>query len=486
MFHDMDCVLRQTLERGVKLKPGHPFRLPHFPGEALPPRLFTSTYFDTIDFRLARLGVTLRRRTEHHRVVWQLTLPRQTARLEMEMASGRSTPPAPLEDLLFALLRREPLTAIAKLQTRRSGIRVQPHDKPVADVVIDRVKILNARRVVGHLSEIEVELRAGKEKELAAIVKVLREAGAYDGDSRPKVFQALNLNVSDRCLPESAPLSERLKTILQKQLRDILLHDPGTRFGKDPEELHQMRVGIRRFRALLRASSALLEPEWYASLQEELRWLGAILGTVRDQDVLLDRLYTEAHVLPPAERKIFERLLTTFETHRSQARRQLLDTLRSDRYLDLLSRLELAAQAPALRDAPESSLMHLAAQEFKLLIKAGKNGAADPSDHELHQLRIRTKRTRYAAELALETMGKTAIRFVRQTKRNQEILGDHQDAVVTEERLRQLLQTTRGVKTAFTIGQIVERLRARRRRTKAIFPREWAKLKKRGREVFAL
>ena len=82
--------------------------------------------------------------------------------------------------------------------------------------------------------------------------------------------------------------------------------------------------------------------------------------------------------------------------------------------------------------------------------------------------------------------GKLPYGSSRQTKRNQEILGDHQDAVVTEERLRQLLQTTRGVKTAFAIGQIVERLRARRRRTKAIFPREWAKLKKRGREVFAL
>ena len=482
----MDCVLRQTLEREVKLKTGHPFRMPHFLGEPLPPRLFTSTYFDTVDFRLARLGVTLRRRTEQKRVVWQLKLPRQTARLEVEMASGRPTPPAPLEDLLFGLLRREPLTAIAKLRTRRTGSRIQPLDRPIADVVIDRVRILNARRVVGHLSEIEVELRSGKEKELAAIVKALREAGAYDGDSRPKIFQALNLNVSDRGLPESAPFSERLKTILQTQLRDILLHDPGTRFGQDPEELHQMRIGIRRFRSLLRASRVLLEPQWYASLQEELRWLGAMLGTVRDQDVLLSRLYTEAHVLPPAERKMFERLLATLETHRSQARRELLDALRSDRYLDLLGRLERAAQTPALRDAPENSLMHLAAQEFKELIKAGKNGTADPSDHELHQLRIRTKRTRYAAELALETMGKSAIRFVRQTKRNQDILGDHQDAVVTEERLRQLLHTTRGVKTAFAIGQVVERLRARRRRTKAIFPREWAKLKKRGREVFAL
>ena len=108
-----------------------------------------------------------------------------------------------------------------------------------------------------------------------------------------------------------------------------------------------MRVGIRRFRALLWASRVLLEPEWYASLQEELRWLGTMLGTVRDQDVLLEQLYMETHVLPPAERKIFERLLATFETHRSQARRQLLDTLRSDRYVKLLGRLERAAQAPA-------------------------------------------------------------------------------------------------------------------------------------------
>ena len=484
----MECVLRQTPEREVKLKTGHPFRLPHFPGDPLPPRLFTSTYFDTADFRLARLGVTLRRRTEQKRVLWQLKLPRRDARLEVEVASGRSTPPAPLEDLLFALLRREPLTAITKLQTRRSGIRVQPHDgPPVADVVIDRVKILNARRVVGHLNEIEVELRSGKEKELAPIVTALRESGADAGDSRPKVLQALNLHFSDDPphVPESASLSERLKAILQKQLREILLHDPGTRLGHDPEELHQMRVGIRRFRSLLRASRVFHEPEWYASLQEELRWLGAMLGTVRNQDVLLDRLYAEAQALSLAERTIFERSLTTFEPHRAQARRQLLDALRSDRYLDLLSRLERAAQATALRDAPESSLANLAAQEFKRLIKAGKRVTRDPSDHDLHQLRIRTKRARYAAELALDTMGKPAVRFVRQTKRNQAILGDHQDAVVTEERLRQLLQTTRGVKTAFAIGRVVERLRARRRRTKAIFPRAWAKLKKRGREVFA-
>ena len=61
----MESVLRQIPEREVKLKTGHVFRLPHFPGEPLSPRLFTSTYFDTVDFRLARLEATLRRKIEH-------------------------------------------------------------------------------------------------------------------------------------------------------------------------------------------------------------------------------------------------------------------------------------------------------------------------------------------------------------------------------------------------------------------------------------
>ena len=50
IFHVMKDVLRQTLEREVKLKTGRAFRLLPFPGEPLPPRLFTSTYFDPVDF----------------------------------------------------------------------------------------------------------------------------------------------------------------------------------------------------------------------------------------------------------------------------------------------------------------------------------------------------------------------------------------------------------------------------------------------------
>ncbi len=74
------------------------------------------------------------------------------------LPGARLRPPS-LQDLLFTLSRRDPLTAVAKLRTHRAGIRVQPHDTPIADVLIDRTRILSARRVVGHVNEIDVELR---------------------------------------------------------------------------------------------------------------------------------------------------------------------------------------------------------------------------------------------------------------------------------------------------------------------------------------
>ena len=60
----MEYTLRERVERGIMLSIGSRFRLPDIPGVPLVPRVFTSTYFDTPAYTLARLGITLRRRTE--------------------------------------------------------------------------------------------------------------------------------------------------------------------------------------------------------------------------------------------------------------------------------------------------------------------------------------------------------------------------------------------------------------------------------------
>ena len=59
------------------------FELPAFEGEPLESRVFTSYYFDTEDYSLARSRITLRRRVERGTSTWQLKLPRADDRLEI-------------------------------------------------------------------------------------------------------------------------------------------------------------------------------------------------------------------------------------------------------------------------------------------------------------------------------------------------------------------------------------------------------------------
>lgn len=483
----MEYQLRESIERGISLSIGSRFRLPEIPGEPLVPRTFTATYFDTSDYKLAKLGCTLRRRTENRKARWQLKLPQNTGQLELEIPSNQPTPPEPFLDLLFGILRNEGCVSVAKLQTKRSGIRVCTIDGPLADIVMDRVTIQDGRRVTGRFSEIEIGLLGGNEKELGRLETILRSAGAEDGDPRPQVVKALGLLWADDrpSVQASAPPLDHIKAMLRQQVTKLFLHDPGTRFGKDPEELHQMRVSIRRFRATLRAGQSLLLPEWSDPLKAEMDWLGKVLGAVRDYDVLLEHLHFEASALLIPERKLFERVLASLETKRSISRAQLLDALRSDRYLKLLNHLEEAVTNPRGIPTEDISLQQLGRKEYTKLRRAVQQLTTDPSDEELHNVRIRTKRARYAAELAQKTMGRAASRFIQQTKRMQDLLGDNQDSLIAENQLRELLPSTRGVKAAFAMGRVVERLRARRRAAWAAFPRAWAKLKKRGRTAFS-
>jgi CHAD domain-containing protein len=51
-------------------------------------------------------------------------------------------------------------------------------------------------------------------------------------------------------------------------------------------------------------------------------------------------------------------------------------------------------------------------------------------DEELHALRIRAKRVRYAAEAVAPVMGPRASRFAAAVTALQTVLGEHQDAVI--------------------------------------------------------
>jgi len=477
--------MKETLERELKLDVGLRFRLPKLPGEPLPRRMFVSVYYDTSDHRLARQGVTVRRRTEKRQHRWQVKLPRGAARMELELLGQPTVIPLELLRLLSVYIRGATLTPIATLLTRRSGVLVRDLRGPVAEVVLDSVSVFEDRRVTQRFREVEVELVGGDERSLEHLGAMLRAAGATDGDGRPKVFRVLGLDYSSDGKPlgpTASPLDHVL-AMLRTQLDAVRAHDPGTRLGRDPEELHQLRAGVRRLRAILRASRPLLEPGGSEALREELAWLNTALGGRRDLDVLREYLTKELATLDPPERRGGQRLLRWLDHERERAGQTLLTVLDSPRYFALLDQVAALIASPP-STVTDVSLRELAASEFRKLRKAVKALPEAPSDTDLHAIRIKAKRARHAAELAVPVEGRPAERFVGKAKKLQDILGEHQDAAVAEARLRELFAGARGRRVGFVAGRLVERQRARREAARAAFQAFWPQVENRGRKAW--
>ncbi len=156
-----------------------------------------------------------------------------------------------------------------------------------------------------------------------------------------------------------------------------------------------------------------------------------------------------------------------------------MDEMKSARYLGFVSKLREAAEAPAVVDTKDT-LMDVAARQFRKLRKTIRRLKRSPSNADLHRVRIKTKRARYAAELAEAVDGKAVTRFVKTAERFQTLLGMHQDAVLAERYVQGLLKYQGGQQAAFTAGLLVARANQQREEVREEFWSEWKRLKKRG------
>jgi CHAD domain-containing protein len=439
---------RETIEREVKLEAEPGFALPKLPGEEKPERTFESVYFDSANGRLRRAGITLRRRVENGSGVWQLKLPRKDARLELERDGGED-PPEEIVAALGSVLRGATLEPVVSMRTRRHPFAVARNGSELAEVALDEVEVLAAGEPQGFFSELEVELKEGNERDLRRIVKRLRKSGARDATQATKL---------DRALGAPGQPATELGRAIAAQVRTMLAHEVGLRLAPEEEDVHQLRVAMRRLRAYLRAARPLLDESWSEPLRDELREVGRTLGDARDLDVLIAHLDA---ALAELDEPGGAPLVAELRAERDALQPTLLESLSGARWHELLDRLE---QEPPVRDGP--GLGKLARAEGRRLRK--RDVAADAPDADLHALRKRIKRARYAAELA------GADDVVERAKEAQDVLGEHQDAVVAEERLRSLARA----KSGLAAGRLVELERDRRRRARREYPRVWKRLRR--------
>jgi CHAD domain-containing protein len=460
--------------------PGEPRDLEQL-AEPVATRLFTTVHYDTPGHALAAVGVSLERTIENGKSTWSVILPRGQRR---DVAGGPARVPAPIRALLAAVVRDAPLEPVATLRTRRSTLRLRENGEDAAELLTDSIAVMEGRRVTESFSEIEISPVNGDQAVTRRLVKTLRGQGARRGERRPDLLRAFGLapGAPPKDEPAGAPL-DRVGAMLGMQLRSIQRHDPGVRLGTDPEDLHRLRVAVRRARAVLRAARPLLDAEWTDGLRTELRWLGRALGPVRDLDVLLVHLRDEIGSLDADEAFAAERLIHALESERDVARGALLEALESNRYLALLDALGEAAEQPR-GSGTQVDLDDVARAAFADVRKCAKNLGERPSDEALHTLRIRMKRARYVAELA-GTPGRRGKRFIARARALQDLVGAHQDAVVASTRLRELAAGTRGDRVAFAAGRLVEREQIRRLEARARVPKAWRKFERAGRRAWA-
>jgi CHAD domain-containing protein len=283
-------------------------------------------------------------------------------------------------------------------------------------------------------------------------------------------------------LPErrSDPDVQRLQEMIWNDRHAILVHDPGTRLGVDPENLHQLRVATRRIRAFLRVARRHVEPGWSEETRRRLGELGRSLGPVRDLDVLLESLRGDVAGLEEDERRAGEGLLAQLEADRDRLQRELVQALDAPAYAEILHRLQRPIYPAAER--PRRSLAQLAEREVGRLAKRVDRLGASPADEALHRLRIRVKRVRYTLELAVPDADKRTQRMIRAAKRLQDVLGEHQDAVVAEERIRELAADAEST-FAFVAGRLAERQSERRRKLRGQLPNAWRRLRRASRRL---
>lgn len=485
-------------EREVKLSAAEEFTLPDLTGlgDGVMPvprgdQALETVYFDSADLRLARWGLSLRYRGGQG---WTVKLPGEhtgglLVRDEIVFDAGPGTPPRPALDLVRGILRHAELRPQVQLHTLRRGILLQDPDGAVLlDIVDDNVALVDGRRATGGFRELEIEATDATPPGLVeATIARLRAAGAGTPDPTPKYLRAVGgpaaapPELTLARLRRSATLGEVIGRALADGAMRLLRHDPIVRLDTDPEGVHQARVATRRLRSDLRTFRIALTTDWVQSLRQELGWLGGELGLARDADVLLDRLTHRAAGLPESSADGAGRVIEALADRRAEAHATVLQVLDGDRYVDLVDRLIAAALSPELiegqRDRSASKALPPIVRHAWRQLDRKVSSLEQPTDEDLHVVRILAKRCRYAAEACAPTLGKPTRQLAQAAKHLQEVLGELNDAVVAERWLHEWAKQSRSGAGAFAAGELAALERDAARRARSRWPAAWRRVK---------
>jgi CHAD domain-containing protein len=230
-----------------------------------------------------------------------------------------------------------------------------------------------------------------------------------------------------------------IKTILGLCLHHALSNVRGILHEEDPEYVHQMRVGLRRFRSACKLFSSWLRLPPH--IESELEWIGGMLGSLRDLDVLT------LSTLPDVRRHMgdendLQSLLARAGAAAAEHRAALRRALHSPRFgqwmVALLEWIDMQRWHEGLDEKEGKRLQRPLDRFAREAVERGhgrieKRGRKiDPKDNaRVHRLRIACKRQRYAVEFFHDfERNKFARSYLKRTTGLQDLIGARVDLAV--------------------------------------------------------
>ena len=423
-----------------------------------------SIYFDTGDQQLRDCDVSLRTRTDGHEIVQTVKMLNGGSDSVLRREWETFVPdPIPDPSLVidpalppdFRKLTSADLRPVFGVDVKRETRRLTS-DGATIDVSLDNGAVI-AGEERAPVHEIELELVAGELKELFAEAQRISDVVHGRLHARTKADLGYALDGADRRLwsrtsklglTPDMTAGESFRLIILNSLSHLTANDDCAQRNLHIEGVHQCRIALRRLRSAFKIYRPLLRRKHIELIEDDVRWLGKILGAARDLDVL------QVELLEPAIEALGEAeqlapLLASLAVKKAGAYEQVSDALISARYRYLLIDLcalghaddlgRAGADAPGL-DQPLSELASSAlSRAHHKLLKQG-NGFETLSKSDRHEVRIALKRLRYALDFFGSIFdGELKKKFSKRLARLQDDLGRMNDVAVAQSMLAGLV-----------------------------------------------
>jgi triphosphatase len=265
-------------------------------------------------------------------------------------------------------------------------------------------------------------------------------------------------------IEKDASLDDAIVLTLSSCLDHFLANRPPSGQISTTEQVHQMRVALRRLRAAIGLFRRAVRSPELELAAERAKAIAAKLGAARDLDVFGNNLQSGPFAKFRAEPSFYA-LLDAIEYRRQRAYEEtklLLDSALTMKFAtDLRSTLARRDWTGLVENGPVVSNMAGSARKFaanalerlhKRALKRSKGLASRP-EHEQHLARIALKKARYAGEFfqSLFDDPQASRDYLRTAAKVQDELGVYNDMAVAT-RLLQDVSASNGASTAYAAG----------------------------------